>query len=487
MEQQNKQQPPNDRLSTPSTLLFNDKIEIRVLTNIMLNNNLLVQAGNLLSAGLFHDTKNAEVFKILQKGVASGCVADNIYVATELMRNPNEKCYSGTEILDVFSEYVSDALFPQDIQLLREYAKRRRMWFVGQSLIRVGVDMSVTPEWGVKQVEKMLSEEEGDDNGPMSLKEANAVMMKRVEDNASGVSDTMLPTGFSYLDGNGGFQVDDLNVIAADSSMGKTAFAMNIATSVAGSGKPVMVYSMEMTAPQLAARINAYSAHVPSSVIQYKRLESLQYWDLIHAVEETDKLPIYFDDNSTSSVEAIYASIRRNVRKLGIKMAIVDYLQILSAVGQIREQEKFLGEVSRNFKNMAKELHINITVLSQLARNNMDPRPSTSRVRASGQIVEAADNVIMIWRPSVYGKTYKDCGAPVDGTAEIIIGKGRNIGTGSFVVHFEPMYTRFYDPTPEEAELWKTSTQNDMKDNSYGHGGVTNALPEPDSQQQIPF
>lgn len=489
-QQQNKQQIPKDERTTASALLFNDQIEVRVLTNLMFNNSLFYQSGNLLSAKLFHDTRNAHVFDIIRKGITDGKHVDNIFVATELLRKPDPKCYKGAEILTVFSEYISDVMFGQDLQLLREYAKRRSMWHLGQSLIRVGVDMRVTPEWGMKEIEKLMSEEDDTDEGPISMKQANAMMMERVDANIKGNSDTMIPTGFYFLDDQGGLQTDDFDIIAADSSMGKTALAMNFAVNAANAKKPIMVYSMEMTAPQLAARINAHAANTSSSLIQYKKLAQQQYWNLQHAVEQTNDLPIYFDDKSTTSVDAIIASIRLNVRKLGIKLAIVDYIQILSAIGQVKNQEAFLGEISRKFKNLAKELHICILALSQLARNPNDPRPTLSRLRGSGQTVEAADNVYMIWRPEMYGKTtYKDSNAPVEGTAEIIVGKGRNVDTGSFVVHFEPSFTYFYDATPEEREKWdKFSVSSDNGTDKGKQGSVPDPLPAPAANEQaLPF
>lgn len=472
-----------------TALLFNDQIEIRVLTNLMFNNGLFYQAGSLLSGKLFHDTRNARVLEIIRKGIVEGKNVDNIYVATELLRKPDPKCYKGQDILVVFSEYISDVSFGQDLQLLREYAKRRRMWFLGQSLIRTGVDMSVTTEWGMKEIDKFMSEDDDGDEGPISMKQANEMMMQRVDDNLSGKSDTMIPTGFYCLDEHGGLQTDDFDIIAADSSMGKTAFAMTIAVNGAKAGKPVMVYSMEMTAVQLAARINAHSANTPSSIIQYKKLAQQQYRDLQHATEETNNLPIYFDDKSTTSVDAIIASIRRYTRKLHIKLAVIDYIQILSSIGQIKNQEAFLGETSRKFKNLAKELHICVLALSQLARNQQDPRPQLSRLRGSGQTVEAADDVLMIWRPEMYGKTsYKDSNAPVTDTAEIIIGKGRNIGTGSFIVHFEKSYTYFYDATSEERERWDPMVITSANDGTSVPKEESDPLPPPVSkEEEIPF
>lgn len=450
-----QQQQPLEEKSPSLSLLFNEQVEVRLLTTIMQNNNCYFTAGSLLTEKLFHDVRNAHVFKIIQAGISAGNVVDNIYVATELMRNPDEKCYKGTDFLTYFSEYVSDLMFRQDLQLLREYSQRRSMWKLGQQLIRVGVDMSYTPDEAMGEINTALQESDKDEQGVLSMKEANAVLLQRVQDNHSGKSDTFLETGFAVLDGNGGFQLGDFDVIAADSSMGKTSLAMRIMQNVASKGKPSMSYSMEMMSWQLAARINAPKAQTPANIIQYKDLTEYQYRNLQAAMEETDNLPIFFDDKSTSSSDAILASIRLNARKLGIKFFVIDYLQILSAVGKVDDQVRFLGNVSRDLKNMAKELNVNITVLSQLARNNQDPRPTLGRVRASGEIVEAADTVLLIWRPSMYGKTsYKDNNAPVENTAEIIIGKGRNIGTGSFVVHFDPATTNFYDATPEERRAW---------------------------------
>ena len=226
----------------------------------------------------------------------------------------------------------------------------------------------------------------------------------------------------------------------------------------AKAGKPVMCYSMEMMAEQIAARINATISKVSSSLIQYKKLYESQFNDVQKAVNETNDLPIYFDDSSTTSAEAIFTSMRASSKKYGIKVFIIDYLQILSSIKSVSDQQSFLGEVSRKLKNLAKELNVNVTVLSQLTRNNQDPMPTLDRLRASGQIAEASDTVLLIWRPSLYGKTsYKDSYAPVEGTAQIIIAKGRNIGTGSFIAGFDADTTNFYDFPEEQLQSWAKS------------------------------
>lgn len=454
----NNTQQPNtqqDKSEFTAGLLFNEEVETRVLTCILQNNRCYYQAAGVLNDGLFHNPKNAKIFNIIKKGVADGKVVDNVYVAQVILRNPDNEGYTAQDVLIKFSAYVTDALIGQDIEYLMELKRRHDFWVLGQKLIRIGSDMAVTPEMALGEINKVIDNDSDKDNGVISMKDANRMMMEKVDANISGTSDTYLETGFAYLDDNGGFQTGDFDVIAADSSAGKTALSTKIMCSIASKGDPCMSYSMEMRAEQLSARINSPQSKIPSSIIQYKKLTESQYRNLQNAVTLTDDLPIYFDDKSTTSADAILASIRLNARRLGIKFFVVDYLQILSSIGMVENQEKFLGEISRRFKNLAKELQVNITVLSQLARNNQDPRPTLARVRASGQIVEAADTVLLIWRPSMYGRTsYKDNNAPVENTAEIIVGKGRNIGTGSFVVHFDPTTTNFYDATPEERRTW---------------------------------
>lgn len=482
--QQSQPKPQQKRYQTQQQeqeflpLVFNEEIEKRVLTAILCNNNCYYAAANLLKYDTFRNGKNARLYKIIQEGIANSKVVDTMYCAMYVMEHPDKNGYSMNDIMAEFSGYVSDSTFSQDIETLRQLAKRRKIWKLSAKLNNICKDMSYTVDMAYKDINAVLDDDDTSTDGVISMKQANAELKKRITANANGTSDTALYTGFAALDENGGFQLIDFNVIAADSSMGKTSLAMNIAENVASKGKPVMIYSMEMQSWQLSARINAHTADTPASIIQYQKLAESQAHGVENAMSTTDDLPIYFDDKSTSSAEAIMASIRLNARKLGIKLFIIDYLQILSAVGSVKNQESFLGEVSRKLKNLAKELNVNITVLSQLARNPQDPRPTLARVRASGQIVEAADTVLLIWRPSAYGKTaYKDSKAPVFNTAEIIIAKGRNTGTGSFVVHFNPKTTYFYDATPEERQEWSMNSFTSKKNN----GGQTSKKEDMDA------
>ena len=276
----------------------------------------------------------------------------------------------------------------------------------------------------------------------------------------------MIKTGFKDIDDKGGLQIGDFDVIAAESSMGKTSLLTCIMVNAATNGIPCMLYSMEMMSSQIAARVAAPKAKISSGVIQYKKLNDYQMNDLAAAMKATEDLPIYFDDDSTVSIESIIASIRRNVKRLKVKLVGIDYLQILASSGSVRNQEQFLGSIARRLKNLAKELQVCIVALSQLARNVNDPKPTLSRVRASGQIVEAADTVIMIWRPSEFGKGYDDyTNVPLSTTAELIVGKGRNIGTFTCIVGFDKGTTYFYNYEGEVSKVGELhyDSRNDKK------------------------
>lgn len=471
----------------PSSLIFSGNLEVGVLTCILNNNNNFFSVGKMLSENLFYDTKNKNLFKMIQKGISDGKTVDLMYVVTETAKSTAKNIYTISDLMSMFTGYISDALFGQYVEELVELSRRRSLWILGQKLIRLGVDMTYSYDDAMKEIESVMEKDGDNDTGVISLKDANTKMMQRVRDNITGVSDSFIPTGFSYIDSRGGFQASDFNVIAADTSSGKTSLATNIAVNAAKAGKPVMCYSMEMKAEQVAARINATISKVSSSLIQYKKLYESQFNDVQKAVNETNDLPIYFDDRSTTSAEAIFTSIRANSKKYGIKMFIIDYLQILSSIKSVNDQQNFLGEVSRKLKNLAKKLNVNITVLSQLSRNNQDPMPTLDRLRASGQIAEASDTVLLIWRPSLYGKTsYKGSNAPVDGTAEIIIAKGRNVGTGSFIVGFDPSTTNFYDISTEQRLAW----DRDFNSGKKGKDGTGTDIPEPiniSNQKSIPF
>ena len=186
---------------------------------------------------------------------------------------------------------------------------------------------------------------------------------------------------------------------------------------------------------------------VPANQIMYSRLTDSQIQAIDVGVGKMSGKGIYFDDRSTSNIDTIISSIRYMKLKFGIDGAIIDYLQILNVNMKGANKEQQMGDVARRLKNLAKELDIWIIALSQLNRDTMNPVPTLGRLRDSGQIAEAADVVILIYRPEVNNKSYPNDFSNVDtkGTAMIDIAKGRNIGLLRFICGFNAATTCFYN------------------------------------------
>lgn len=459
--------------------LHDDQAEAYVVGSLLCYEECYFSVADRLKPYLFSNAKLARLVEVIIALYDEGSNANIVTVTEYLYAHPDPNNPEAWEVAEYSSNGILSA-FEDSFNVVESLYVRRRYFTLGSKLMEFGTNPTTTLEEVQKEIAGVLDEGAEKKKRVKSLRDANKELKERVEKNFNGTSDTMIPTGFREIDERGGLQVGDFDVIAAESSMGKTSLLTCIMVNAASAGIPCMLYSMEMMSPQIAARIVSPKAKISSGIIQYKRLDDWQMNELSQALKLTDGLPIYFDDESTISAGSIISSIRRNVKRLGVKLVGIDYLQILASTGNIKNQEQFLGSIARELKNLAKELQICIVALSQLARNITEPKPTLGRVRASGQIVEAADDVIMIWRPSVYGKGYDDyISVPTENTAELIIGKGRNIGTFTCIVGFDMSTTYFYNYDGEvrkAGEIHIESKKNDKQESE----------PEP-VQGELPF
>ena len=403
---------------------------------------------DMLSDSLFYNWQTKALYKAAKAIVDRGEQANVVTMLPELERQGTN--VTPQDLMEISSRVTITAVRPYVLRLL-EMQRRREMAVIAMRLNAGAHDegKSVEQTQGaalealngllvtVSTSIKTLADVGSDFN-------ENFIMANREGQRHAG-----LPTGFKIADDMGGFQLGDLWVIAAESSQGKTSLAINVADNVARHGMAVAFYSMEMTAAQLYARMLAARSGIPSSTLCTRPLTDEQMEACRTASAEIGQYHVYFDERSTSSLETILASIRTLVYRKGIKLAVVDYLQILNVNTKSLNQEQALGDAARRFKNIAKELNICVVVLSQLSRDRDNPRPNIARLRGSGQIVEAADGVWLVYRPEYYGKRY---GYPepysqvnTQGTAMIDVAKGRNIGTRKFIVGFNSALTRFYD------------------------------------------
>lgn len=425
------------------TLPHSDEAERLVLGTVMNEKNALPFVREMLPVEAFYQDKHREIYRSIIDVADKGNFPDIVMVMEELLRKKSTiSPYELTELSGCTTPYLE-----QYVAVVFDKYKRRQFFEIGCYLRANSFDetediMDVYEEVG-RRMDGIFPDA---DNAVHTIKEAIKGVYENIDRNYKGTSRlTGYPTGLSEFDGkSGGLQTSDLIIIAADTSSGKTSLAIKISMNA---GCPVAFYSMEMKKEQVAARMMSIQSGVPANEILYSRLASGQLQSIDKGVARLEKLPIYFDDRSTSNIESILASIRMMKIKYGIKGVIVDYLQILNVNMKTANKEQQMGDVARRLKNLAKDLDIWIIALSQLSRDKENPVPTLARLRDSGQIAEASDVVMLIYRPELYGKRYPEpyMHSSVSGTAMIDVAKGRNIGLLKFIVGFDKPTTNFYE------------------------------------------
>ena len=432
--------------------LHDKELENAVVASLINSSSSYERCRDILTDECFYHQKTRDIFRAFRAVVDRGDVADLIIVGRELaeMKSAVSKndlaaiCINSPLILDLRSHAL----------LLKEYCLRRKLWTIGYNLMQKGADMGESLESIHGDAKKNIDSLFEDNTADMltmadAYKELQEDIIVR-SNMPEGVT-TGTPTGFGELDRNGGLNGSDLIVVGAETSMGKTSFATAMAMNAISNGNPVAFYSMEMTPKQLTARIASMRTGISASKIQYGKLSMGEIYRIDNAMQDIDGCLMHFDGRSVSSLEGIMMSIRSMKAKHDIKGAVVDYLQLVNVSDKKLTREQAVARIAQDLKNLAKSLDIWIIAISQLSRNSQNPFPTLARLRDSGQIEQAADTVILIYRPrdgGNYPAPFTDM--PTMGTAMVDIAKGRNIGTNKFICGFRPENTLFYpiDNTP---------------------------------------
>ncbi|HIE4127091.1 TPA: replicative DNA helicase, partial [Stenotrophomonas maltophilia] len=264
---------------------------------------------------------------------------------------------------------------------------------------------------------------------PGALKDAFEELRNRFE---NGGNITGLPTGYNDFDAmTAGLQPTDLIILAARPAMGKTTFALNIAEYAAiKSKKGVAVFSMEMSASQLAMRLISSNGRINAQRLRTGQLEDEDWSRVTSAIKMLKETKIFIDDTPGVSPEVLRSKCRRLKREHDLGLIVIDYLQLMSVPGNSENRATEISEISRSLKGLAKELNVPVIALSQLNRSletRTDKRPVMADLRESGAIEQDADMIVFIYRDDYYNKE----NSPDKGLAEIIIGKHRGGPTGS--------------------------------------------------------
>ena len=436
--------------------------EQSVLGGLLLDNSAWDRAGDLLTESDFYRFEHRVIFAAISTLITATKPADVITVFEQLQSLGKAEDCGGLVYLNALAQSVPSAAN------MRRYAEIVRERAVLRKLVAASDEIATSafnPQG--RAVSEILDEAEGkifrigeegskSQQGFQSMDNLVVQLLDRVTElHENGAEDvTGVRTGYIDLDRmTSGFQPGDLIVLAARPSMGKTAFALNIAEHVAVSeGLPVVVFSMEMGAAQLALRLVGSLGRIDQSNLRTGRLKDDEWSRLSEAVEKLGTVSMYIDESSALSPTEVRARARRQARQCGqLGLIVVDYLQLMSGSGGNEENRAtVIGEISRGLKSLAKELKCPVIALSQLNRSvetRTDKRPMMSDLRESGAIEQDADVIMFIYRDDYYTKDE----SKEPGVAEIIIGKQRNGPTGTVKLFFNKPLTKFDNLAPGSA------------------------------------
>ena len=428
--------------------------EQSVLGGLLLENAAADRVADILGSDDFYNDSHRILYKSIIELIADNKPADVVTVGEVLGSIKKLDYVGGMAYLGALVDNVPTAANIRPYaEIVRERAILRRLAAAGGEIADAAYNpLGRSVREILDQAEtKVFEIAEHGARGQQGFQEIRPLLTQVVErieflynrENRSEV--TGVPTGFADLDRKtSGLQEGDLIVIAGRPSMGKTAFALNIAEHIALSKKlPVGIFSMEMGATQLVMRLMGSVGRLDQMKIRTGELNNEQWGRLSEALGHLNEAPIHIDETPALNPLELRARARRLCRQYGGRLGaiVVDYLQLMQAVGEGENRATEISEISRSLKALAKELKVPVMALSQLNRSlesRTDKRPMMSDLRESGAIEQDADVIFFIYRDEVYNPETAEKGA-----AEIIIGKQRNGPIGMVPLTWIGEYTRF--------------------------------------------
>jgi replicative DNA helicase len=428
----------------------NLETEMAVLGAMLMDKNAVDGALELLTADDFYKEAHSKIFQAIAALTDKNEPIDLVTLTAELRRKEWLEDVGGAVYLATLIDSVpSSANIEYYAKIVKEKALLRQLITVSTKIIS---DSFNEPE----QVYKFLDEaEKAIFNITQSHFHEDFVAIKDLIHSGIEKAEQMhnnkqlvtgVPTGFIDFDEKtAGFQPAELIIIAGRPSMGKTAFALNIATYAAIKEKiPIGVFSLEMSKEQLVQRLLCSEGKVDLHKLRTGWLNDSAFSRLALGAGRLSDAPIFIDDTANISVLELRAKARRLQARENIRLIIIDYLQLMQGSSRVENRQQEISEISRSLKGLAKELNVPVVAVSQLSREvekrGRDARPQLSDLRESGAIEQDADLVTFIYRKI----RPEDSGNEEDShSAEIIIGKQRNGPVGKMPLVFLPEYTTF--------------------------------------------
>ncbi len=435
---------------------------------MLLDGDAIVRALEMVDESMFYREGHRRIFKAMLAISQGGAVVDPLTLSNELEKHGSLQAAGGKDYIGVLLYIVPTAAnIEYHLKIVREKALRRRLIEVAQSLVTEAHESAADAGELIDLAEHKIfqvSQQRGSD-GFTRIKELLWPAMERIESLREGGPLTGVPSGFAELDSMTlGFQPSDLVIIAARPSMGKTAFVLNVAQYAAVERNlPTAIFSLEMSKESLVMRMLASEGYIDAQRLRSGKLTSQDHSNLAKAAALLGQAPIWIDDSPGLSLLEIRSRARRLKSQHDLKMIIVDYLQLVTGPPGVESRQQEISQISRSLKILAKELQVPVLALSQLSRapeqrTGENKRPQLSDLRESGAIEQDADLVMFIYRPEFYERAVDEQGnpnktsdgIPLEGLAEIIVGKQRNGPTGIARLNFRKQFTRFENYTNRE-------------------------------------
>ena len=435
------------------------EVEKAVLGALMIDRDAYAIVSEILSPESFYEPRNKMVYTAIRDLVMNEKPVDILTVTEQLAKNGTLDEVGGPGYVTELSSHVaSSSNVEYHVQIVAQKNLARQLVAFGNGVESKALDETIDVDDLMQEAEDSLTELRQSYN-KKDYTQVNPVIDKTVKNiqaaaaNTDGI--TGVPSGYYRLDAmTAGWQPSDLIIIAGRPAMGKTSFGLSMAKNIAADYKvPIGFFSLEMSNEQLMSRMISNVCEIEGSKILSGQLRRDEWDRLDKRVNHLLDIPMYVDDTSGLSVFELKTKARRMVRENGVKIIIVDYLQMLNANGmRFSNRQEEISKITECLKNLSKELNIPVVALSQLNRGveNREglegKRPRLSDLRESGAIEAYADVVLFVHRPEYYHIYNDDNGRDLHGMAQIIIAKHRKGATGDVLLTFRGEFTRFENP-----------------------------------------
>ncbi len=424
-------------------------LEEVVLGAMMIDKKGVDEVIDILSPEAFYKDAHRYIFEAIFKLFENSEPVDLLTVSTQLKKDEKLDIVGGDYYLISLTQRVSSSAH------IEFHARIILQKYIQRSLIKISNEIIEEAYDETKDVFDLLDNAEAklyevtQGNVKKSTETAQSLVIqakKKIEEisNKEGLSG--IPSGFDKLDKlTSGWQPSDLVIVAARPGMGKTALTLTMARNIAVNNNiPVAFFSLEMSSVQLITRLISSETGLSSEKLRTGKLEKHEWEQLNVKVKTLEKAPLFIDDTPSLSIFDLRAKARRLASQYGIKLIVIDYLQLMTAGGSQKggNREQEISTISRNLKALAKELNVPVIALSQLSRavetRGGSKRPLLSDLRESGAIEQDADIVSFIYRPEYYKIDEWDDEerTPTEGQAEFIVAKHRNGGLENIRLKF---------------------------------------------------